>query len=459
MNGAILDVAIGMLLLFLVASLVASAIVEAIGGFLHRRSKHLWDTLDLLLGNTSSVDGGTQSIVERIYAEPFITGLVRPTDRLRFDPAGADTSRAPARPKKLPQRARARPNMKNLPMGATGTVSERALRRRFYGPVDIHAREFTNALLSCLRPNGTIDRARNALQEITKAIPDDTSADVAVASIANAIEELRAAAHSLGSGELTAAIDRIGASGDTIRAADLAAAANHAGSAVRAILSGTPTTAEVAKMLESVPSDLRTKLLAAARDVGDEFADIRSSIEDWYDRNMAAASTWYRKQTRWFLFLAGLVLAASLNVDAVHAVTTLYRDQSVREGLVAVAGQVSAIDCDTPTTTTTTATTTTATTTTTAATTTTTLAAEAAEAQEPAADEAAAPIDLDCFRDQLGGSVAFPVGWDGVDTSFGAWVLRLLGWLLVGVAVTLGAPFWFDLLGRALARKRGKTTG
>ena len=45
---------------------------------------------------------------------------------------------------------------------------------------------------------------------------------------------------------------------------------------------------------------------------------------------MATASAWYRKQTRWFLFLAGIVLAGALNVDAVHAATTLYRDDQAR---------------------------------------------------------------------------------------------------------------------------------
>jgi heme oxygenase len=58
----------------------------------------------------------------------------------------------------------------------------------------------------------------------------------------------------------------------------------------------------------------------------------------------------------------------------------------------------------------------------------------------------------------LGDSVALPVGWKDLDTSFNAWVLRAFGWLFVATAVTLGAPFWFDLLGRALARKRGTSS-
>ena len=198
---------------------------------------------------------------------------------------------------------------------------------------------------------------------------------------------------------------------------------------ITSLFSGTPTTAEVVKMLEAVPSDLRVKLLAVARDVGTEFTDIRAGIEDWYDRNMAAASAWYRKQTRWFLFLAGLVMAIGLNVDAVHAATTLYQDESVRDGLVAVAEEVSAIECDD-----------------------TSAARARIPPPTPARDRGARSRLL---PDQLGDSVAFPVGWDDVDTSFGAWVLRAFGWLFVATAVTLGAPFWFDLLGRALAKKRG----
>jgi hypothetical protein len=426
LNGAILDVTIGMLLLFLVASLVASAIVEAIGGYLHRRSKHLWDTLDLLLGNTSSERGETQSIVAKIYAEPFITGLVRPTDRLRFDPVpGGGASRAPAPPKKLPQRARARKNMQNLPMGAAGDVPEAALRRRFYGPVDIHPREFANALLSSLRPRGTVDRALTA---IDAAMPVDAAADVARSAIAPAIEQLRAAAGSLGSARLGEALDRVDAAGDAIPAHEVAAVVREAEDAVRSLLSGTPSTAEFVEMLGAVPADLRAKLLAVVSDVGSEFTDVRAGIEHWYERNMAAASSWYRKQTRWFLFLAGLVLAVGLNVDAVHAATTLYQDESVRDGLVAVADEVSAIDC----------------------------AASEPVTSEPAT---ASTIDLECFRDQMQESVAFPVGWQGVDTSFGDWVLRVLGWLFVATAVTLGAPFWFDLLGRALAKKHAKQAG
>lgn len=160
---------------------------------------------------------------------------------------------------------------------------------------------------------------------------------------------------------------------------------------------------------------------------------------------MTAASRWYRKQTRWFLFLAGLVMAFSLNVDAVHATTTLYRDEGVRDSLVGIAEQVGTIECPADD------------------------ADEPATSDAPPTTDAPVPTDssdgddgaasaefsLACLRDNIGESLAFPIGWnDTVDTSAGGWVLRVVGWLLVAGAVTLGAPFWFDLLGRALAQKK-----
>ena len=74
---------------------------------------------------------------------------------------------------------------------------------------------------------------------------------------------------------------------------------------------------------------------------------------------MAAASAWYRKQTRWFLFLAGIVLAGALNVDALHAATTLYRDDQARAAVVSLAERVSEVTCTSISTTTSTRSTTT----------------------------------------------------------------------------------------------------
>ena len=141
-----IDVAIGSLLLFLMSSLIASAVVEAIGGFFHRRSKHLWDSLDLLLGNTSpNASGEVGPIVDELYRQPFITGLVRPTERAKLENSV--------------DKRKLRDPGPRVGRFESKDVSKAARARRFYGPKHIDAREFAKALLAVVRPSGAIDDA------------------------------------------------------------------------------------------------------------------------------------------------------------------------------------------------------------------------------------------------------------------------------------------------------------
>lgn len=54
-----------------------------------------------------------------------------------------------------------------------------------------------------------------------------------------------------------------------------------------------------------------------------------------------------------------------------------------------------------------------------------------------------------------------PLGWDRTNPELfpqnrNSWLLKILGWLLTAVAVSLGAPFWFDLLNKFIS-VRGST--
>ena len=50
---------------------------------------------------------------------------------------------------------------------------------------------------------------------------------------------------------------------------------------------------------------------------------------------------------------------------------------------------------------------------------------------------------------------SFPLVWEGVSGwGVGGWVTHLFRWLFTAAAVSLGAPFWFDLLSR-VAKLRG----
>jgi hypothetical protein len=320
-DGSMIDVAIGVALLFLVSSLLASAAVEAVGGLLHRRSKNLWDTIDLMLGRATLADQDRR-VVDALYCQPFIRTLVQPTRQDKF----AEPTVAPGEAS-VPKRGAPQLRSKSL------TPPEQI--RRFFGPDHIAARDFANSLIEVVRPGGAAEGSTADLVAGVERLPDGT---------------------------------------------------------------------------------LKTQLQTIVATAGDRLEDVRSGIETWYERHMTAVSVWYRRQTRWFLFAAGLSLAVALNVDAVQAARTFYQDDQVRAAVVERARSVAQADCE----------------------------------GDPAAQ-------LDCVRAEVGGAVTLPVGWnDALDASAMAWFLRVVGWLVVAVSVTLGAPFWYDLLRRAFSVRQPK---
>jgi hypothetical protein len=405
---------------------MASAVVETVGGFLRRRQKHLWDTLDLLLGNTSpTADPNIRSIVNELYKQPFITGLIRPTDRYNFEPSDPGSGKPPpqSRSKKV-----------------TRAKSNEELRRRHYGPTQIEPREFANALLAVVRTGGKVDTLRSSFQAIQE-LSTKSAGVIAQADLKDLLDGLESASRDFGALDLGEAIKAIRDKSGGIDSEELKQALVEIGQSIRGIIAGHASEADYANLLSALPSDLQAKLSEIFHEAGNQFVAIRQGIEDWFDRNMAAASEWYRKQTRWFLFIAGLILAAAFNIDAVHAAATLYRDDETRAAVVKVAEQVGETSCP----------------------------LEVAPSSEPvplstdpdaaAAEQAARTINYECVKAKVGGSISLPIGWTKTDSTFGAWFVRIIGWLILAGSVTLGAPFWFDLLRRALNVRRDQRGG
>jgi hypothetical protein len=187
---------------------------------------------------------------------------------------------------------------------------------------------------------------------------------------------------------------------------------------------------------EAVPG--RGALLVLIREADGDLARLRRLIEHWYDEQMSHVTGWYKRWAQWRLFVVGGLLAVVANVSTIAVAQSLYVDQPVRQAVVAQAqaGQL----CD-----------------------------------------SAPDSDLSCERRQLGilRDLSLPMGWhlgqavtdcrtgnDGEDcgASPGAWLswagdslraagvdgvlLRLFGWLVTAAAVSFGAPFWFDALSK-----------
>lgn len=86
-----------------------------------------------------------------------------------------------------------------------------------------------------------------------------------------------------------------------------------------------------------VGPDTREHLLNLIEDAKRDAEHFRIRVEQWFDEVMARTSGWYRKQTQVVLIVIGFFLAWQFNVDSIAITRILAKDKKVREQLVALA--------------------------------------------------------------------------------------------------------------------------
>ncbi len=145
-------------------------------------------------------------------------------------------------------------------------------------------------------------------------------------------------------------------------------------------------------------------ILAAVDTAGGSLARVQKNLEDWYDSAMDRVSGGYKRQTQWILLGLGLGLAIATNVDAIAVARHLYQDKAVREAVVQ----------------------------------------QAAAFTEPGDSLARSVQELNNAL----GSLGLPIGWPRPWPQELEWLTMLFGWIVTALAVSLGAPFWFDLLNK-----------
>jgi hypothetical protein len=227
-----------------------------------------------------------------------------------------------------------------------------------------------------------------------------------------------------------------------------------------------------------IPAHVQQAFNAFKIAAGDDTAKMQQLVEDWYNSSMDRVSGWYKRRSQWWVFVIGLVLSVLVNADCVIIARRLSTDTTLREAVVTAAQQelknnstLAGTTSQTPT---------------------TQLAGQPATAtvedkspgtnSEGSSSKADATVDksIEKIKDNLSAldGVGLPIGWgqdlkdwnketDAINEKTGfvekfkiyaaaTWHLRaktyphLAGWLLTALAVSLGAPFWFDMLNKIM---------
>ncbi|MEO0406512.1 MAG: hypothetical protein AAF289_04090 [Cyanobacteria bacterium P01_A01_bin.135] len=202
-----------------------------------------------------------------------------------------------------------------------------------------------------------------------------------------------------------------------------------------------PTMVESVELIlaenERLPDQLKNTLVALARDV-DTVADattrrvndFESRVSNWFSRSMDRASGVYKRNARGVAILIGCLIAVSTNTDTFYIVNRLSKDSVLRQSITQTANQIAA--------------------------------------QPPTAGGQSAADELEEVSNAVNEALEnlpLPIGWNPAITQTqsqqaSAWKLpilrRIAGWLITGIAISMGASFWYGILGRIV---RVRNTG
>jgi len=164
-------------------------------------------------------------------------------------------------------------------------------------------------------------------------------------------------------------------------------------------------------------------LLALISEAGDDLEKARRNIENWYDEAMDRVSGWYKRKTQLILLVIGILVSVVLNADSFAIADRLWRDDTLRDSVVAAAEQ----RAGTP------------------------LSSEQDASDQETSDTPDQGTPLTEVEDELNelNGLNIPIGWDELPDGQG-WVSKILGLAFTALALSLGAPFWFDMLNKVI---------
>jgi hypothetical protein len=201
-------------------------------------------------------------------------------------------------------------------------------------------------------------------------------------------------------------------------------------------------------MLSYLVPNLRDSLTMLAKQAQQKISafdqganQLQKEVALWFDRSMDRSAGVYKRNAKGVAIIIGLLLAVITNTDTLHIINQLAKDSTLRAAYSQVANELvsrnpNAIAC---------------------------LQAEQSEAAQ-----------IDCLNDgvtalrnTINSITNVPIGWNATNwrdqwqsQPEGVWLggLKVLGgWLISAIAISMGAPFWFNLLNKVVnVRNSGK---
>lgn len=228
---------------------------------------------------------------------------------------------------------------------------------------------------------------------------------------------------------------------DLLRGYSANAGENHAPLVNESLLQG-KTSGGNSQPISAGTLDLLRSFWADAQGDLEKF---RTLLENWFNETMDRASGWYKKYIQWVLFVIGFSIAVTFNVDSIEIARKLQRDPKLREQLVQQADAFVKAHPD--------------------------LKEDLAALQKDTSASSQKKITsyemllakqdslLHLADSMVKADISNVNGLLGIGLNkykangFPDLMLSLLGWAITALAISMGAPFWFDLLNKFMKLK------
>ena len=174
----------------------------------------------------------------------------------------------------------------------------------------------------------------------------------------------------------------------------------------------------VVEAMKLLPGNVGKRVAALDQEFKGNLTDIKAGLESWFDANMDRLQGAYKRWATTLLFLVGIAIAAGSNASTFHVAQRLWSEPTTRQIVIAAADRV------------------------------------AVEPIQDSTNKNSNPVETIGGNVARAQSIGLPVGWDAKTRGeIWGWALPgyIAGWLATGLLVTLGAPFWFDLLTRLVS--------
>lgn len=180
--------------------------------------------------------------------------------------------------------------------------------------------------------------------------------------------------------------------------------------------------AAAAPALAPIPERVGNAVRMLVEAAGQDATKARENVEAWFNDSMERVSGWYKRRAQTMIFCIGLAVALVVNADSITIANGLANDKAMRDTVVA--------------------------------------AAQGYREQNPAGPPETGAADTRVRQDlKTISSIGLPIGWEPRDpetvpgripSNPSGWLLKLIGCLVTACAISLGAPFWFDMLNKII---------